>query len=1674
MTTNGGNSTSTANRLPISNKMDGADDQVLGHIHQNHDEEDQNQAAAGGLAADMANMRDMIMTLYLENQARRQEHDRLIGAINPAALPQNEQVAAVRTKNFATLKLNFRKSYKVKDFKTNSESKVEDWIVKFEDEMDTLKSMSGIDGELTDIEKRGLLKDRLDYPVKQRITTALSVHNPVYTWDNVPYDTLKKVLKQEFGVRESKVSSILYQFNAKQLKRQEDECVSVWYHRWMKQMPDVFKPNTDAEKDFFIDLIMRALFYVNVNDQKYQEHLCKLPDETATLKLFLDESLLAESRRKIYNDIDESKEKDVALSRFEYKKGKFNKFKPKKSVTDESADSAAGQEKSTGAVGKPDESKVDKSEDGKPKRYNKYAKFKCYTCNKMGHIAKNCFKGKKTSNVKQTDIQEENEEGTYEFNKVNIQVDKPKEIKLAKAGLNNNKQLMASVELQHKGKKVPMSLECDTAASHSVLSLDNFKRFAKISTNDGQLGKVIGKKETVSIRLADGSYSDKCMGSIVVPTKLVSKDDYVSIKYFIIDGPNSLLGRQALRSLFPSQYNQLEKAVEISVTEVLVEEDKDESESMPAAAASAESGESGLPKPELQIPLDNSKKQLQFPEGKMTKQQGEHWCKQICDLYPTIFNSEKGEFKGVTANITVKEGMLDKVQQIGVRPPAKIPYGLEKQYNEKLDELMEDCIPCEGQDIFVASQLVPVCKIVDGVKTLRRLAINYKPTINPFLEEVPHVTTSCDEQIERLAGGEFFTVVDLRGAFKQIKVNPGLSQKILAIVTPRGYAIPKRLQYGVKVAPGIWNQAMNKLINSRGTTGKPIPAAVVVDDVCITGKSAKEHLENLHEFFYRLHEAGLKVNIDKCKFFQTEVKFLGKIISKKGIMLDPATTDAILQMPRPTNKGELRSFLGHISYISRHIPGVREVRNKLDQLLKADAQFVWEKEHDKAFIACKELAASPAMLAHFDASKPLVLTTDASSSGVGACLAHKEVREGKVLLNPIAYASASLKASEKNYSQVDREGLAIVWAILHFKQFLWLQKFELHTDCSALVRIFGDKFNVNGIASSRLIRWSILLSEFDFTILHIRGKYNHTADSLSRLPKTSGAKCPQGEVASVSDLVNNYEDYEVLNTVACLAIKPKTVKVDMSISQFITSDMEAWDIIPVSIKDVKTATSKSAELGKLYRYITAGTIDRKDEMVKRFVGVFNELYVEDGLIYYGHRVVIPVALRKPLLEELHYSHIGSEKMRAVAAKSFWWPGLPSEIDNTVKECPDCKKYMRKPSKNPICSWPMARRPLERVHIDYMSYKGKFILVMVDAYSKYAWAKYMDQDTTTVNTLRVLYGWFTSEHGFPLTVVSDNGPQFTATEFGAKLKRWGCVHLTTPPYHPSSNGICEKMVGTIKSHLKRMKVAANKLSISTSLSYICRVLGLTPNAATARCPFEVIKSSPMPNMFPKLSAMEQQLSREADTTDKALGKGRYFRSFKVNDHVLLYDVVTKTSIEGTVTQVRGRNDYTVQCVDKVRHVSGDVLRHSYTSATTGSSSSPAGRQAAAPVTKTQVDTDDTASTADSEWSCESESDIEMEDSGSNATRVLSRYVNPNVVTPSVVGEEEQSVNNEVIPVEVGEELQEQDLRLPVEQPPPPMRGRGSISRGRGRVRRTQRELIPTVEPRAQLRSGRTRV
>ena len=746
--------------------------------------------------------------------------------------------------------------------------------------------------------------------------------------------------------------------------------------------------------------------------------------------------------------------------------------------------------------------------------------------------------------------------------------------------------------------------------------------------------------------------------------------------------------------------------------------------------------------------------------------------------------------------------------------------------------------------------------------------------------------------------------------------------------------MPTRMQFGIKTAPAIWNANMQKLIHGFCNRGS-VNAACMVDDVCVTGATAKEHFENLHEFIYRLYAAGLKANIKKCKFYQDEVKFLGKIVDKEGVRLDPATTEAILKMPDPSDKGKLRSFLGHMSYIGKHVPDLRKARAPLDQLLKPEVPWLWTDEHQAAFKLCKKLAGNSAMLTHFDAKKPIVLTTDASPYGVGACLSHKVTQDnGKVRLQPVAYASASLKQSEKGYSQVDREGLAIYWSMKHFRQYLWCNEFELHTDCSALVKIFGPKNDLGGCATGRLNRWAAQLMEYNFKVKHIKGSSNSTADSLSRLPLCGidrTAEYPSGQLRQLRELPTtalNYisvEEETVMQNVKDLALQPQQDVVEISIAQLVgdEANKEAWDILPLTIADVAKATREDKIYGKLYNAVRSGNLNTDDADVAKFNGTFAELYIENEVLYFGTRVVIPTNQQARLLEELHFTHIGALKMKEVVRRYFWWPGITRDIDAITARCSGCRKFRKKPPPIALCPWPYSRRPMERVHIDFCEFKGKMILIMIDSYSKKIWTSLMNTDTTALRTLAVLYGWFCEETGFPTTLVSDNGPQFTADMFKDKMKKWGVKHLYSPPYHPASNGLVERAVGIVKLRLKKMDCAATPIQLHVGLKYVCRVHGLTPHRSTGRCPYEMIKEGPLPSLFPMITSGNDVRS-ESTAVNSSAARQRNRRIFHENEDVVVYCNRLKTSSQGKIIEVLGNNNYMVECGKGPQHVSGDCM------------------------------------------------------------------------------------------------------------------------------------------------------
>jgi hypothetical protein len=267
---------------------------------------------------------------------------------------------------------------------------------------------------------------------------------------------------------------------------------------------------------------------------------------------------------------------------------------------------------------------------------------------------------------------------------------------------------------------------------------------------------------------------------------------------------------------------------------------------------------------------------------------------------------------------------------------------------------------------------------------------------------------------------------------------------------------------------------------------------VYIDDIIIYSKTYEEHLEHLRNVFTLLENAGLKINLEKCDFFKTKLAFLGHIITVEGITPDPAKIEKVRHYPIPQDKTNVRAFLGLASYYRRFIKGFTTIAKPLHNLTRKNTTFEWKPEHQVAFDALKEHLISVPIMTYPDFSRKFILATDASDWGIGAVLSQKD--EGN-LEHPIAYASRLLSAPEQNYTTVERECLAIIWAVRHFKHYLHGPKFDLYTDNSALTWL-KNRSQPKG----RVARWIFELSEYDYEIIHKQGRLNANADALSRLP----------------------------------------------------------------------------------------------------------------------------------------------------------------------------------------------------------------------------------------------------------------------------------------------------------------------------------------------------------------------------------------------------------------------------------------------------------------------------------------------------------------------------------------------------------------------------------------------
>ena len=829
----------------------------------------------------------------------------------------------------------------------------------------------------------------------------------------------------------------------------------------------------------------------------------------------------------------------------------------------------------------------------------------------------------------------------------------------------------------------------------------------------------------------------------------------------------------------------------------------------------------------------------------------------ILQQHTAVFKEELGVVQGVTAKIHADPQATPKFCK--ARP---VPYALRGKINQELQRLEKNGIIKPVEFAEWAAPIVPVLKPDGSV----RICGDYKTTVNQVAKLDTYPLPRIEDIFASLAGGKHFTKLDLAHAYQQVQLAEE-SQKLVVINTHKGLYAYNRLPFGIASAPAIFQRIMEGILQGVDNV------TVYLDDILITGSTGVEHLHHLQEVLARLEKAGIRLKRDKCKFLLPSVEYLGHIISSEGLQPTPSKIKAIVEAPTPKDVTQLRSFLGLVNYYSKFLPRSSSLLAPLYQLLQKAQKWIWGEAQTKAFREAKEALTSSKVLTHYDPDQELILDCDASPYGVGAVLSHR-FQDGSV--KPVAFASRSLAPAEKKYAQLDKEALAIIFGVKKFHQYLSGRKFTIHSDHKPLQHIFDENRPVPTMSSARIQRWALTLSAYNYTIEYKPGSQHANADLLSRLP---------------------------------LPDHPAKVLVP---SETVLT-MDRLQTTPITAKQIKQWTRRDPILSQVLDRVLSGwpRTTEATETLKPYERRREELSLQDGCLLWGNRVIIPDTAQARVLEELHVGHPGISRMKGIARGIVWWPGIDKDIENAVRSCCDCQENQKAPASAPLHPWEWPEHPWTRLHIDYAGpFMGKMFLVVVDAHSKWLEIDIVPAATSahTINKLRTMF----ATHGLPQMVVSDNGTVFTSAEFKEFMSNNGIRHVTSSPYHPSSNGLAERYVQTFKNAMK--KVTTDDLQQQLSI-FLLRYRS-SPHTTTGTSPAQLLMGHRLithldlmrPSLSDRVRSAQAHQKQHHDQHSKE-------RHFKVGDAVFVRNFGSGPKwITGKITACRGPVSFEVELDD----------------------------------------------------------------------------------------------------------------------------------------------------------------
>ncbi|HVX00319.1 MAG TPA: reverse transcriptase domain-containing protein, partial [Candidatus Babeliaceae bacterium] len=664
-------------------------------------------------------------------------------------------------------------------------------------------------------------------------------------------------------------------------------------------------------------------------------------------------------------------------------------------------------------------------------------------------------------------------------------------------------------------------------------------------------------------------------------------------------------------------------------------------------------------------------------------------------VYRAMFRMSPGELDEM-------KKQLDDLLAKGFIRPSMSPFGAPVLFVKKKDGGLRMCIDYRGLNAITVKNRYPLPRV--------------------------------DELFDRLKGAQYFSKLDLRSGYHQVRIHPDDIHKT-AFRTRYGHFEFLVLPFGLTNAPATFMHMMNSIF--RPHLDKFI--IVFLDDILIYSRTLKEHEQHVRQALDLLRRNRLVANEKKCSFFQESVTFLGHVVSGDGLSMEQDKVKAIQDWPAPINVSGVRSFLGLAGYYRKFVKNFSDIASPLSELLQKTPRFEWKEAQQNAFDILKRAISSAPILIAPDDTKPYVVNTDASGYAVGAALSQDQGRG----LQPVAFMSKKMLPAERRYAVPEQELLAVICALKEWRHYLHGRKFTVITDHQSL-RYLSTQPQLSG----RQARWVEFLQQFDFNTEYKPGKKNVVADALSRR----------------HDLQIN------------------TLEVRGMEMEIIPSEELKQKIKEGYLKDehCKAILRNPREFNNFYK-VSNGLIFGSRKL---YIPTVNE--IKGVLLHEAHDVPIGGHLGVARTVDLLSRNFFWPRLRQDVEK-YVKSCLSCQSNKSNNQY---EQGLARAIPIPPSRW-------DQVLLDFITGLpttadgNNVILVITDKYSKMIHLKATVITISAPEVARIFFEEIVRHHGFPSSIISDRDPRFTSSFWRSLWELSGTKLAMSTAYHPRTDGQTER-------------------------------------------------------------------------------------------------------------------------------------------------------------------------------------------------------------------------------------------------------------------------------------------